>query len=36
VVPLVARRRILFVSARAGNVRQNPFLGPLLEQIWVR
>jgi peptide/nickel transport system substrate-binding protein len=35
-VPLVSRRRTLFVSARAGNVRQNPFLGPLLEQIWVR
>jgi peptide/nickel transport system substrate-binding protein len=36
VVPLVSRRRTLFVSARAGNVRQSPFLGPLLEQIWVR
>jgi peptide/nickel transport system substrate-binding protein len=35
-VPLVSRRRTLFVSARAGNIRQHPFLGPLLEQIWVR
>jgi ABC-type oligopeptide transport system substrate-binding subunit len=35
-VPLVSRRRTLFVSARAGNVRQSPFLGPLLEQMWVR
>jgi peptide/nickel transport system substrate-binding protein len=34
-VPLVSRRGILFVSGRAGDVRQNPFLGPLLEQIWV-
>jgi hypothetical protein len=36
VVPLVSRRRVLFVSRRAGNVRRSPFLGPLLEQIWVR
>ena len=35
-VPLVSRFRTLFVSPRAGNVRQNPFLGPLLEQIWVQ
>jgi ABC-type oligopeptide transport system substrate-binding subunit len=35
-IPLVSRRRTLLVSARAGNVRQNPFLGPLLEQMWVR
>ena len=35
-VPLVSRRRTQFISTRAGNVQQNPFLGPLLEQIWVR
>ncbi|HYZ27437.1 MAG TPA: ABC transporter substrate-binding protein [Thermoleophilaceae bacterium] len=34
-VPLVWRRRTLFVSHRAGNLRQSPFLGPLIEQMWV-
>jgi peptide/nickel transport system substrate-binding protein len=35
-VPLVSRRRAVFASTRAGNVQQNPFLGTLLERVWVR
>jgi peptide/nickel transport system substrate-binding protein len=35
-IPLSSQRRALFVSARTGNVRESPFLGPLLEQMWVR
>ena len=35
-VPLVTRRRIVFTSARAGNVRQHPLIGVLYEQMWVR
>jgi peptide/nickel transport system substrate-binding protein len=35
-VPLTTRRRTLFMSARTGNVQQNPMLGVLLERVWVR
>ena len=35
-VPLLSRRKTLFSSPRAGNVRQSAFLGPLLEQAWLR
>jgi peptide/nickel transport system substrate-binding protein len=35
-VPLDARRRIVFASARAGGVQQHPMWGTLLEQVWVR
>jgi ABC-type oligopeptide transport system substrate-binding subunit len=35
-VPLTSRRQSHFYSARAGNVEQNPFLGVMLDRIWVR
>lgn len=36
VVPLYNPEEIDFVSARVGNFRSNPQLGPLLDQLWVR
>ena len=36
VVPILNASPAVFVSARAGNYREQPMYGPLLDQIWVK